>query len=186
MRRPWPTTSSHRGDLDADARAGVEAIVALHVKKHGDVEQSLAAVPSNRSTRASLAALGEPEIEATLARVARSKNGPATDAEDDDPDRTGTYSGRLGHLRRPAVPHPAAACAGRPGGRLRGARRRVAPRGGAEADPRQARRRPGQPAAVRRRGRDHRRAGAPGRRPRLRPGHGCRRPSLLRDAVHQG
>ena len=42
----------------------------------------------------------------------------------------------LGHLRRPAVPHPAAACAGRPGGRLRGARRRIAPRGGLEADPR--------------------------------------------------
>src|ERR1700679_2606536 len=26
-----------RGDLDADACAGLEAIVALHVKKHGDV-----------------------------------------------------------------------------------------------------------------------------------------------------
>ena len=41
-------------------------------------------------------------------------------------------------------------------------------------------------AAVRRRGRDHRRARAPRRRPRLRPGYGCRRPSLLCDAVHQG
>jgi polyhydroxyalkanoate synthesis regulator phasin len=49
-----------RGDLDAEARSGLEAIVALHVKKHGDVEHSLAAVPANRSTRASLAALGEP------------------------------------------------------------------------------------------------------------------------------
>src|SRR6516225_8172658 len=67
-----------RGDLDANARAGLEAIVALHVKKHGDVEKSLAAVPANRSTRASLAALGEPEIEATLARVARTKTGQAT------------------------------------------------------------------------------------------------------------
>src|SRR5947199_9815722 len=47
-----------RGDLDADARAGLEAIVASHVKKHGDVEKSLAAVPANRSARASLAALG--------------------------------------------------------------------------------------------------------------------------------
>src|ERR1700750_817828 len=34
-----------RGQLDADARAGLEAIVAVHVKKHGDVEHSLAAVP---------------------------------------------------------------------------------------------------------------------------------------------
>ena len=64
----------------------------MHVKKHGgDVEKSLAAVPANRSTRASLADLGEPEIEATLARVTRSKNGQATEA-DDDPDRTSTLS----------------------------------------------------------------------------------------------
>ncbi len=82
-----------RGDLDADARAGLEAIVALHVKKHGDVEKSLAVVPANRSTRASLAALGEPEIEATLARVTRNPSGHATEADDDnDPDRTGTLA----------------------------------------------------------------------------------------------
>ena len=82
-----------RGDLDANACAGLEAIVALHVRKHGDVESSLAAVPANRSTRASLAELGEPEIEASLARVARSKNGHATEADDDnDPDRTGGLS----------------------------------------------------------------------------------------------
>ena len=82
-----------RGDLDADACAGLEAIVALHVKRHGDVDQSLAAVPANRSTRASLAALGEPEIEATLARIARPKNGHATEADDDhDPDRTGSLA----------------------------------------------------------------------------------------------
>jgi hypothetical protein len=36
-----------RGDLDADARAGLEAIVALHGKKHGGVEHSLSAVPAN-------------------------------------------------------------------------------------------------------------------------------------------
>ena len=36
------------------------------------------------------------------------------------------------------------------------------------------------------RGRDHRRAGAPGHRPGLRPGHLRRRPALLRHAVHQG
>ena len=61
-----------RGDLDADARSGLEAIVALHLKKHGDVEKSLAAVPANRSTRASLVDLGEPEIEATPAGPWRS------------------------------------------------------------------------------------------------------------------
>jgi serine/threonine-protein kinase len=82
-----------RGDLDADACAGLKAMVALHVKKYGDVERSLAAVPANRSTRAGLAALGEPEIEATLARVARSKFGQATEVDgDDDPDRTAGLS----------------------------------------------------------------------------------------------
>jgi hypothetical protein len=44
-----------QGDLDADACAGLQAIVALHVKRHGDVEHSLAAVPANRLTRANLA-----------------------------------------------------------------------------------------------------------------------------------
>ena len=63
-----------RGDLDADDRAASKRSSARHLKKHGgDVEKSLAAVPANRSTRAGLAELGEPEIEATLARVARSK-----------------------------------------------------------------------------------------------------------------
>src|SRR4051812_47148478 len=49
-----------RGDLDADARGGVEAMVALHVKKHGDVERSLGAVSAGGSTRERLAALGDP------------------------------------------------------------------------------------------------------------------------------
>ena len=57
------------------------------------MEKSLAAIPANRSTRAGLADLGEPEIEATLARVARNKNGHATEADDDnDPDRTASLS----------------------------------------------------------------------------------------------
>src|SRR6516165_5489196 len=81
-----------RGDLTGPKRAAVEALAAVHIETHGgDVEKSLAAVPANRSTRASLVDLGEPEIEATLARVARTKNGHATEIgadEDDDRDRT--------------------------------------------------------------------------------------------------
>jgi serine/threonine-protein kinase len=81
-----------RGELD-DARAGLEAIVAVHVKKHGDVEHSLAAVPAHRSTRARLAGLGEPEIDAPLAQVTRRQDGHATEADDDnDPDRTAALS----------------------------------------------------------------------------------------------
>ena len=58
-----------RGDLDADARAGLDAIVALHVKKHGGVEKSLAAVPAGQSTRKGLVSLGDPDIAGTLAHL---------------------------------------------------------------------------------------------------------------------
>ena len=56
-----------RGDLDADQCAGVEAMVGLHLKKHGDLERSLAAIPAGRSTRESLARIAEPEVGGTLA-----------------------------------------------------------------------------------------------------------------------
>jgi hypothetical protein len=53
-----------RGELDPDQRAGVEAMVALHLRMHGgDDARSLAAIPAGRSTRESLAALGDPAIE---------------------------------------------------------------------------------------------------------------------------
>jgi len=81
-----------RGELNAVQRSLLAGLADPHLQKHGDVEKSLAAVPANRSTRASLAELGEPDIEATLARVARSKNGPAADAEDDDPERTSSIA----------------------------------------------------------------------------------------------
>jgi tetratricopeptide (TPR) repeat protein len=76
--------------LDRPEAAVLEALVAVHVETHGgDVEKSLAAIPANRSTRAGLAELGEPAIEATLARIARNQNGHATESDDDqDPDLT--------------------------------------------------------------------------------------------------
>jgi hypothetical protein len=79
-----------RGDLDADQRAGIEAIVTLHVKKHGgDAVKSLAAIPAGRSTHESLARLGGPDIEGTLARV----RPPSTQHDGQaDADRTSTYS----------------------------------------------------------------------------------------------
>jgi serine/threonine-protein kinase len=77
-----------RGDLDADARAGLDAIVALHVKKHGDVEKSLAAVPAGRSTRENLARLGDPDIEWTLNHVASGHGS----TEQDDVDRTVSHA----------------------------------------------------------------------------------------------
>jgi serine/threonine-protein kinase len=76
-----------RGDLDADDRSAVEALVARHLKKHGgEVERSLAAIPAGRSTRESLARIGDPAVDGTLARL-----GSASTYEEDYPDRTATY-----------------------------------------------------------------------------------------------
>ena len=87
-RPPEPAATSTRHKRARRRGAG-----RLHLEAHGgDVEKSLAAVPANRSTRASLAELGEPEIEATLARVARAKDGQATELDDDDdPERTAAF-----------------------------------------------------------------------------------------------
>src|SRR6516162_8258029 len=52
-----------RGDLTAAKRALLDALAEVHLEAHdGDVEKSLAAVPAHHSTRANLAALGEPAI----------------------------------------------------------------------------------------------------------------------------
>jgi len=80
-----------RCDLDADQRAAVEVLVGLHLRKHGgDAEKSLAAIPAGRATREGLVQIGDPAIEATLARVRAaallSGNGNR------DADRTASYS----------------------------------------------------------------------------------------------
>ena len=73
------------GHLDADDRAAVEALVARHLKKHGgSTERSLAAIAAGPSTRKSLAAIGDPEIEHTLAHI-----GSGSDA---DADHTASYA----------------------------------------------------------------------------------------------
>ena len=60
-----------RGDLDAAGRGAIEALVALHIKKHGgEPSESLAAIPAGRSTRESLGRIGDSDIDATLAQVA--------------------------------------------------------------------------------------------------------------------
>ncbi len=94
-----------RGDLDADARTGIDAIVALHVKKHGDVEMSLAAMPAGQSTRESLAGLGDADINETLAHVATGQDS----TQNDGADRTASYavgeSTNLGQRFRVLRPH---------------------------------------------------------------------------------
>ena len=74
---------------DADQRAAVEALAQVHLKTHGgDVEKSLAAVPAGKSTRESLARLGDPDIEGTLGHVAAAHGS----TEDGDFDRTTSYA----------------------------------------------------------------------------------------------
>jgi eukaryotic-like serine/threonine-protein kinase len=77
-----------RGDLDADDRSAVEALVARHLKKHGgDVERSLASLPTGRSTRESLGRVGDAEVEASVAHLK-----PASTQVDGDADRTASYA----------------------------------------------------------------------------------------------
>ena len=83
--RPLAEHLADRGDLDPDQQAGVEAMVGLHLKKHGgDAARSLAAIPAGRSTRESLAALCDPAIEQSLTQLASGSDG--------DPDRTASYA----------------------------------------------------------------------------------------------
>jgi serine/threonine-protein kinase len=77
-RRTLAEHLAERGGLDADQRAAVEGVVALHIKKHGgDPERSLASLTVAHSIRQSLAAAADPEVGATLGHIAteRTRNG---------------------------------------------------------------------------------------------------------------
>jgi eukaryotic-like serine/threonine-protein kinase len=81
-----------QGHLNAARRGLLEGLAALHVEAHcGDVERSLAAVSAGKSMRASLANLGDPDIEATLGHV-RVSRGATEDDGQADADRTADYS----------------------------------------------------------------------------------------------
>jgi serine/threonine-protein kinase len=75
-----------RGELDAEQRALLEGLVAQHLKKHGDPEKSLAAIPAGRSTHESLAHIGDPDLGGTLVHL-----GSGSPQQDGDADRTATY-----------------------------------------------------------------------------------------------
>jgi serine/threonine-protein kinase len=78
-----------RGDLTGAKRALLEALAEVHLEEHaGDVEKSLAAVPAGRSTRESLAKLGDPDIEGTLGHMASGHGS----TEGDEGDRTASYA----------------------------------------------------------------------------------------------
>ena len=95
--------------IDADDRTLLEGLVAKHIKRHGDdLEKSLAVVPAPRSVVNGLAALADPEVNATLGRVG---SDVATDRARCGGRLRRDRVIRLRHVRRPAVPGPAAPCA---------------------------------------------------------------------------
>src|SRR4051794_2464106 len=76
------------GHLDAAHRPLLEGLAAAHLARHGgDAERSLAALPVGRSTRENVAQIGDPAIDATLARVGSRSTEP-----DGDADRTASYA----------------------------------------------------------------------------------------------
>ena len=77
-----------RGDLDADDRLALEALVTRHIRRHGDAQKSLAAVAVGRSTREGLARLCDPRIEATLGQAGTVQ----VSTERGDGDRTTSYA----------------------------------------------------------------------------------------------
>ncbi len=80
------------GHLDGPRRAAVEAIAGVHLEVlGGDFQKSLAVLAVGRATRESLVRAGGPDVEATLGHV---RSAPVSTHEDDDndTDRTGTYS----------------------------------------------------------------------------------------------
>ncbi len=104
--RPLAEHFVARGDLDAEQRAGVEAMVALHLKKHGgNTEQSLAAVPAGASTREMLTRVGDPMIDALLACLgsgsALTDNGPAAEQTASYTVGASTSDGRRFRVLRP-------------------------------------------------------------------------------------
>jgi eukaryotic-like serine/threonine-protein kinase len=87
--RPLAEQLIGRGDLDAEQRAAVEAMVALHLKKHGgDVERSLASIPAGVAARLGLAGTGDAGIDASVARI-----GVSTVHGVEDADRTASLGG---------------------------------------------------------------------------------------------
>jgi tetratricopeptide (TPR) repeat protein/tRNA A-37 threonylcarbamoyl transferase component Bud32 len=78
------------GHLDAAHRPLLEGLAEAHLARHGgDADSSLAAVPTGRPARESLARLGDAEIEFTLARLGSALQRPDGDTEFD---LTATYT----------------------------------------------------------------------------------------------
>jgi tetratricopeptide (TPR) repeat protein/tRNA A-37 threonylcarbamoyl transferase component Bud32 len=75
--RPIAEILAAQGAVDGDDRAAIEILVLRHLRKHGDdAERSLAAIVAPTSIVASLAGLGDPEVDATLGHVVGFRSSP--------------------------------------------------------------------------------------------------------------
>src|ERR1035438_2260051 len=108
--RPLADHLVARGDLDADDRNAVEALVARHQKKHGDsTEKSLAAIPAVPSLQRSLLRIADADIGASLAVLAPETDGDGTPARIFE--RTGAFGG-ITLVEADPDPEPALAASG--------------------------------------------------------------------------
>ena len=173
QRRPRPTTS--RGLLEALVAQAPAAARRRPRAEPGGPR------PARLDPRATWSALADPDLQASLARVGRAAAGPGGRRR-----RHATPGGGRRRHGGPRFRDPPAARQGRAGRGLRRPDEELHREVALKEIQDRARRRPRQPGPVPAGGRDHRRAGAPGDRPGLRPGHLRRRPALLRHAVHPG
>ena len=75
------------GHLSVAERAAINALVMLHIKKHGDAGRSLAAMTAGCAIRESLAKIGDADVLASLTQL-----GPPTPQMGDDADRTASHA----------------------------------------------------------------------------------------------
>ncbi len=90
--RPIAEHLVERGDLDADDRSAVEALVARHLKKHGDsTEKSLAALTAVPTLQRNLLRIADPDLGASVAGLSSETDAEGTLAR--IVDRTDAFNG---------------------------------------------------------------------------------------------
>jgi hypothetical protein len=100
--RPMAEILTEQGALSAPCVTLVEGLVIEHVRRHGgDYEQSLAAISVGRSTRESLARIGNDELDASLDHVGSGSTEPDGDSTASYSVGTATSDGQRFRILRP-------------------------------------------------------------------------------------
>jgi tetratricopeptide (TPR) repeat protein len=100
--RPLVQILTEQGALSAERRELLEALVREHLRQHGeDPQQSLAALSSLGPARAELAAVADPDVQASLARVAVARSQPTLEATVNESAGRSTGPGQRFRILRP-------------------------------------------------------------------------------------